>query len=403
MNTTQLTHEQGNFLNNYTGNNKFINSLKAQYQRNATLSNRQVSYLGTFIKNETNKTHAKNSLEVESIPEKNYEESNQSLFSLESLEESLESNPKNETPILSNIEDTLQKLAAQVVQDAMKLANEKANVILARAEKLAATNSKVMHIRIGDTQPKKLTNEAHELLPKLIATCMIGYSPLLVGPKGCGKTTLAAQLAEALGLRFGHIGFTAGASETWLFGRQTSQGFQEAQFSNFYENGGVFLLDEMDAADANLMLALNTCLANGKFYNPILSKEIERHKNFICIAAANTFGLGGNAEYTGRNRLDGAFLDRFPIFKMDYNEKLEKQLCDNDALFFKLVKARKELQEKNSIITISTRQIERISRLIKAGFSEIDAINTMAASFPKGLAEEIGLFSSTKNSEEIPF
>ena len=404
MNTTQLTHEQGNFLNNYNGGNKFINSLKAQYQRNATLSNRQVSYLGTFIKNAENNTHAKNSLEVENLPIPKNEHFNSGLFSLESLEEStLLESPKNETPLLSNIEETLQKLASQVVHDAMKLANDKANVILSRAEKLAATNSKVMHIRIGDTHPKKLTNEAHELLPKLIATCKLGFNPLLVGPKGCGKTTLAAQLAEALGLRFGHIGLTAGASETWLFGRQTSQGFQEAQFSNFYENGGVFLLDEIDAADANLMLALNTSLANGKFYNPILSKEIERHNDFICIAAANTFGLGGNAEYTGRNRLDGATLDRFPIFTLDYNEKLEKQLCDNEALFKKLVKARKELQEKNSIYTISTRQIERISRLIKAGFSEIDAINTMAASFPKGLAEEIGLFSSTKNSEEIPF
>ena len=399
--SSQLTASQNAFLAAYTGSNKFISSLKAQHDRGNTLTDRQVKYLATYIENvELKGGYAPKEEKLSEAPKLEVEQN--SFFSLESLEDTLLEPKKTETPLLSNIEETLQKIAGQVVADAMKQAEAKANVILAKAEKLAATNSKVMHIRLGDKPTVKLSSEAHELLPKLLVTCKLGFNPMLVGPKGCGKTTLAAQVAEAMGLRFGHIGLTAGASETWLFGRQTAQGFQTAQFSDFYENGGVFLLDEIDAADANLMLAVNTCLANGHFYNPILAKEIKRHKDFVCIAAANTFGLGANAEYTGRNRLDGSTLDRFPIFQINYNEKLEAQLCPQENLLKILHKARNKLVERNSIVTISTRQIERISQLYASGFPMREALNTMTASFPKGLADEIGLYEK-ESSNNLPF
>ena len=401
---TQLDHKQDSFIRAYSGQNRFILSLKSQYEKKGTLTDRQISYLGTFISNQSKQTQSAKPIEEK---ETAMQQKQTGMFSLETLEtEEIPSEAQQETPMLNNIEATLNKIAGKVVEETLEKASARMQVMLQHAQKIAASNKVVMHVRVGDTKPKELTHEAHELLPKLITTVKLGFNPLLVGPKGCGKTTLAAQLAEALGLPFGHIGLTAGASETWLAGRQLPTGFMEAEFSKFYKNGGVFLLDELDAADPNLIVFLNAALANGHFYNPILGENIKRHKDFVCVAAANTFGLGANAEYTARNRLDGASLDRFPIFEIEYNEKLEAKLCPNTGLLKRLQEARKKLQGRNATQTVSTRQIGRIAKLVEAGFSEREAIETMTASFPKGLAEEVGLLDKNgknKKDEEIAF
>jgi hypothetical protein len=45
------------------------------------------------------------------------------------------------------------------------------------------------------------------------------------------------------------------------------------------------------------------------------------------MAATNTFGLGADAMYAGRNQLDAATLDRFYVVRVDYDENLDRQLC----------------------------------------------------------------------------
>jgi MoxR-like ATPase len=60
----------------------------------------------------------------------------------------------------------------------------------------------------------------------------------------------------------------------------------------------------------------------------------KRHADFVCIAAANTYGHGADRVYAGRNQLDGATLDRFRtgIVAMDYSEALEEQLVNESVL-----------------------------------------------------------------------
>jgi MoxR-like ATPase len=161
---------------------------------------------------------------------------------------------------------------------------------------------------------------------------------LLVGPAGSGKTTLGHQLAEALGVRFASVSCSAGMSEGVLLGRLLPTGdagrfeYVIAQFVDMYENGGVFLLDEVDAADANVLLVLNSAIANGhldvpnRLGNPVAM----RHPKFFLIAAGNTWGMGANRQYVGRNQLDAAFLSRFAasVVEMPYDRKLEKAILD---------------------------------------------------------------------------
>jgi len=156
---------------------------------------------------------------------------------------------------------------------------------------------------------------------------------MMVGPAGTGKSTLAKNVADALELNYGFISLSLGVTETHIFGRILPQkdgswDYAPSQFVNIYENGGVFLLDEVDAADPNVMVSINAALANGKFANPVNGKIHERHEDCYIIAAANTWGRGGDAMYVGRNQLDSATLDRFVLSTLHvfYDTKLEADL-----------------------------------------------------------------------------
>lgn len=257
----------------------------------------------------------------------------------------------------------------------------------------AATQVKavIAAIRVNDGDVKKLKNAAHPNLVELISVIKAGLQPLLVGPSGCGKTYVAEQVSEALKLEFGHLCFSAGVSETWLYGRQTPNGFIEGDFSRLYRDGGVFLADEIDAADSNLLLTLNTALANGHLYNPISGQRIERNENFVFIGGANTFGKGGNNVYTGRNRLDGATLNRFTVIRVGYIPEVEAVLCPNTEIREKLQSLRVELDKRGASEIISYRDFEKASSLLALQWSQKKILDTLTASWPETLRNELGI------------
>jgi hypothetical protein len=99
-------------------------------------------------------------------------------------------------------------------------------------------------------------------------------------------------------------------------------------FRKAYENGGLFLFDEIDASYPQAVLAFNAALANDFMDFPDM--RVKRHENFFCIAAANTYGSGADRQYVGRNQLDAASLDRFVFLDWDDDELLERELTAND-------------------------------------------------------------------------
>jgi hypothetical protein len=97
-----------------------------------------------------------------------------------------------------------------------------------------------------------------------------------------------------------------------------------------YEKGGVMLLDEIDAGDPNLFTYINKAIANSSYTAPQRwgKPVVKKHKDFVLIAAANTYGNGADAMYVGRNQLDAATLDRFKVgmITMDYCKEVEEEL-----------------------------------------------------------------------------
>lgn len=275
-----------------------------------------------------------------------------------------------------------------VIDECLKRATDEADKKVKKLMEDAVSTMKVidesrpiLKIQINSGSIKKLKHRASPVLPELLLNAELGIMSLMVGPAGCGKTTAAAQVAESLGLQFGSICLTAGASETWLFGRQTPSGFVEGSFSKIYKEGGVFLADEMDAADANLLLSINTALSHDEMFNPMSGETIKKHDKFIFIGAANTNGKGANHLYTGRSRLDAATLDRFVTIFVDYDEKLERELCDNLKFSDYLHRLRRAMREQGFDEFISTRAFAMANKKLKANVSPAKIADSIAANW----------------------
>ena len=312
-----------------------------------------------------------------------------------------------QSELLQHFQQEIQVATGQAVDRAMGYAEKIAQNLLQDVRKqlegFAKPSEKVMVVKVDEIK-RKLTKAASPYLGEALIQAKVGMNTLLVGPAGCGKTTLAEQVAEATGLRFGYISLTMGASETWIVGRWTAKGeFINAEFTEFYKNGGVFLLDEVDAADANLLMLINTALSQPYMLNPMTGEKMAKHKDFICVAAANTFGKGGNAVYTGRNRLDFAFLNRFAcgVIEMDYVESIEKQLCPDNALRNKLRKARKFLIDKSTAEMITTRDMANAFALMSQGIDEKRIMEKMTASWPKELVDQSGLLKTESKKDVV--
>lgn len=268
-----------------------------------------------------------------------------------------------------------------------------------------------LEIKINDLPEIKLEQNSCAILEDLLRAAYTRQNAYIFGPAGCGKTTAAKQVAQAMGLNFGYICLTAGASETWLFGRNTPNGFIEGEFSKIYKNGGVFLADEMDAADSNLLIALNTAIDSNQLLNPMSGETITRHKDFVFIGAGNTNGLGATGNYNGRSRLDASTLSRFVFFEMNYDEKLEAVLCLDKNIYQALIKTREYLQGRKSENFITTRDFIKLSKMQAAGSSYDFCLKSLTCNFSEVEKDEVKKFWQFKKEkkqkvmtqDEIPF
>lgn len=221
-----------------------------------------------------------------------------------------------------------------------------------------------------------ISGAIHFMTQEVIKVAALGHPIMLVGPAGCGKTTIGEHCARALGLPFfitstvmdTHelMGFTDG------YGKYHSTPFRQA-----FEFGGVWVADEIDAWDAAALLTANSALANGFATFPDATAPIRRHEHFRMVATANTFGHGADRVYIGRNELDAASLDRFATIEVDYDTELERQFCNGQARWLHRVwEIRKKVQEKNIRHVVSSRAIIMGAAALNAGLTQ-DRVESM--------------------------
>lgn len=223
---------------------------------------------------------------------------------------------------------------------------------------------------------------------------------LLVGPAGCGKTTAAGLLAKTMRMAFGKIGGCGGLTESHLLGRynpleKDAKKYVPSEFVTRFENGGVMLIDELDGADQNVLLALNPALdRSGEL--PLMNRPgkpvAKRHKDFICIATANTFGTGANRMYAGRNQLDASTLSRFQIgiIECDYDKNVERSICQDTELLERLWEIRRKASESILRRVIDTRFVEDAWDMKSHGWTNDKIIGQLLQGWSRDERQKVG-------------
>jgi len=248
---------------------------------------------------------------------------------------------KIDRAVREQVQKMLQQKMQQIQQKQEQLEQETRDqleqTVEAKVQSLKPTEIIVKREEQDGMITTQTVQNAHDLLEEILRRVKCGIRNfLLVGPSGAGKTTLLKQLSEALGVPYSATPWSGGTTEGAVLGRPHAdgKGYSPSSFVVAFEQASVHNHDEIDAADPNVPICMNSGIENGEIFLParVSNPRALRHAMAIIGATANTWGMGADMMFVGRNQIDAAFRSRFAggMLYCDYSAKLETQLVPED-------------------------------------------------------------------------
>ncbi len=155
-----------------------------------------------------------------------------------------------------------------------------------------------------------------------------GLFVLIIGPKGTGKTSLVREFAAKRNMDLESVNFSLRTRESHLVGAKTltegAIGFDEGILIRSMREGSLLYLDEINAAEADVLLRLDEALDDRR---QIVLKEstgelIKANEKWFVVATINPL------THVGTKELPPQLLSRFPVrIRLDYPpEETEMQI-----------------------------------------------------------------------------
>jgi len=179
---------------------------------------------------------------------------------------------------------------------------------------------------------------------RLIRALKFNRYPILIGPKGTGKSRSLEEAFSILGIKHIRVSMGQIADPSILFG-QTEIEVEEGNSITRYEKGFIplcadlgwaLILDEIDTAHPDIVTTMNTCLeADGRIILRTEKgfEEVKKQPGFFITATANSWGYGEQTmDYAGTKPQNRATFDRFsPKFPVNFDYDIIKKIL-NDKL-----------------------------------------------------------------------
>ena len=193
----------------------------------------------------------------------------------------------------------------------------------------------------------KILNKAYEA----------GLFVLIIGPKGTGKTSLVRDFAKDKNLNLDSINFSLRTRESHLVGSKTLKdgtvSFDEGLLIKSMKSGDMLYLDEINSAEADVLLRLDEALDDRR---QIVLKEstgeiIKAKENWFVVSTINPL------THSGTKELPPQLLSRFPVrIRLEYPpEDIELEIVkkyvsgDHDSEIIQAIKLANTLRQAAAV------------------------------------------------------